>query len=101
MVHVLRLVIAATAALLCACTSGPIETQYHTTGVRLEEWTQIRAAIRKVTSSPVTACSRPVDSPGRGPVTVWTQDRRTYLGSKLNGRWQFQEVFVVGLQPAI
>src|SRR4029450_3999750 len=95
------LVVAATGAVLCACATGPIETQYHTTGVRFEEWTEIRAAIRNTTSSPVTGCSRPVGSPGRGPVTVWTQDGKTYSASKANGRWQFQEVFIVGLQPAI
>src|SRR4029077_13403197 len=99
MVNVARILFAATAAFLCACAIGPIESQYHTTGVRFEEWTQIRAAIGKVTSSPVTGCSRDVDSPGRGPVTVWTQDRKTYLASKVNGKWQFQEVFIVGYQP--
>jgi hypothetical protein len=101
MVHVASIVVAMTAALLCACATGPIETQYHTTGVRFEEWTEIRAAIRKVTSSPVTGCSRPVDSPGRGAVTVWTQSGKTYLASKTNGKWNFREVFIVGYQPAI
>ena len=101
MAHLARTVFAATAVLLSACASAPIETQYSLTGVRFEEWTEIRAAIRKVTSSPVTGCSRDKDSPGRGPVTVWTQDRKTYLASKINGKWQFREIFIVGYQPAI
>jgi hypothetical protein len=95
MVHVASIAIAAAAALLCACASGPLETQYGKTGVRLEEWTEIRAAIRKVTLSPVIGCSRPIDSPGRGPVTVWTQDRKSYRASKINGKWRFEEVFVI------
>ena len=89
------LIVAATGALLFACASGPLEAQYGKTGVRLEEWTDIRAAIRKVTSSPVIGCSRPIDSPGRGPVTVWTQDQKSYRASKINGKWHFEEVFVI------
>jgi hypothetical protein len=95
MVHVARTVVVAVAALVCACASGPLETQYGKTGVRLEEWTEIRAAIRKVTSPPVIGCSRPIDSPGRGPVTVWTQDGKSYRASKINGKWRFEEVFVI------
>ena len=89
------MVLAATAGLLCACASGPLETQYGKTGVRLEEWTEIRAAIRKVTLSPVICCSRDVESPGRGPVTVWTQDGKTYLASKIHGKWHLEPVVVV------
>jgi hypothetical protein len=89
------IVATATAALLYGCATGPIETQYGKTGVRLEEWTEIRAAIRKVTLSPVIGCSRPIDSPGRGPITVCTQDKKSYRASKINGKWHFDEVFVM------
>jgi putative N-acetylmannosamine-6-phosphate epimerase len=95
MVSAFRISVATIAALLCACAGGPLETQYGKTGVRAEEWTEIRAAIRKVTTSPVIGCSRPVDSPGRGPVTVWTQDKKSYRASKINGKWHFDEVFVI------
>jgi hypothetical protein len=95
MVSAFRILVAAIAALLCACASGPLETQYGKTGVRLEEWTEIRAAIRKVTSSPVIGCGRPIGSPGRGPVTVWTQDKKSYRAAKINGKWHFDEVFVI------
>jgi hypothetical protein len=95
MVRVTLVMVAAGTALLTACATGPLETQYGKTGVRLEEWTEIRAAIRKVTSSPVIGCSRPIDSPGRGPITVWTQDKKSYRASKINGKWRFEEVFVI------
>ena len=95
MVRLAPIVAAAIAALLYGCATGPIKTQYGKTGVRFEEWTEIQAAIRKVTSSPVIGCSRPIDSPGRGPVTVWTQDKKSYRASKINGKWHFEEVFVI------
>ena len=95
MTRLARIAIAATAAVLCGCASGPIETQYGKTGVRLEEWTEIRVAIRKVTSSPVIGCSRDIESPGRGPVTVWTQDGKSYRDSKVNGKWKFEQVIVL------
>jgi len=95
MVHVARIIIAVVAAALCGCSTGPPDTQYGKTGVRLEECTEIRAAIQKVTSSPVIGCSRPIDSPGRGPVTVSTQDGKSYRASKINSKWHFDEVFVI------
>jgi len=49
----------------------------------------------KVTSSPVIGCSRDIESPGRGPVTVWTQDGKSYRASKVNGKWKFEQVIVL------
>ena len=89
------IVATATAVLLYGCATGPIDTQYGKTGVRLEEWTEIRTAIRKVTLSPVIGCSRAIDSPGRGPITVWTQNKKSYRASKINNKWHFEEVFVI------
>ena len=85
----------ASVALLCACASGPIETQYWKTLVRPEEWAEIRLAIRKVTPSPVTLCSRDIDSRGQGEVTVWTDDDKTYEARKVGETWYFREVLLI------
>ena len=89
------LMILACVALLCACASGPIETQYWKTLVRPEEWAEIRLAIRRVTPSPVTLCSRDIDSRGHGEITVWTEDNKTYKARKVRGTWYFEDVLLI------
>jgi hypothetical protein len=83
-------------AVLSSCApTGPIETQYRKTGVRAEEWAEIRADIRKITPSPVISCSRDVDSPGRGPVTVFTADHKSYTATKVGRSWHFEQVVIL------
>ena len=64
--------------------------------VQPEEIAEIKVAIRKVTRSPVTFCTRPIDSAGRGPIIVWTADKKTYNAQKFRGKWYIHEVILVG-----
>jgi hypothetical protein len=84
---------------LCDCAVQPIENQYGRTGVRPEEWAEIRVAIHSITSSPVTYCSRvPEPKPAYqlDEITVDTADGKHYWARKIRGKWQFHEVIVVG-----
>jgi hypothetical protein len=78
--------------MLAAC--GSIEDQYWSTGVRREEWAEIRSAIRAITPSPVTSCSRSPDDRS-GQVLVWTADHKSYEAQKINGSWHFKEVVII------
>ena len=77
---------------LCAC--GTLEERYWQTGVRPEEWAEIKTAIRSITSSPVTFCSRSPHDPCVA-VLVWTADNHSYEARKVRGKWQFTEVVIV------
>src|ERR1700730_16699641 len=79
-------------AVLCAC--GTLEERYWQTGVRPEEWAEMRTAIRRVTSSPVTFCSRSPHDPSVA-VLVWTADNHSYEARKVRGKWQFTEGVIV------
>ncbi len=89
------MIAAAAAVTLCSCAGGPIERQSWKTGVRLAEWTEIRAAIRETTSSPVTFCARRYGSGGSGDITVTTADGKSYRAHKAGARWHFEEVVIM------
>jgi hypothetical protein len=95
-VHLVAIV---TAFCLCDCAVQPIEDQYGRTGVRREEWAEIRVMIRSITSSPVTYCSRvpdPKPAYQLDEITVSTADGKNYSARKYRGKWHFHEVVVVG-----
>ena len=76
------------------CSTAFVD-RYFPPPVRPEECAEIRIAIRKVTSASVRGCTRPIDSQGRGPITVWTVDDKTYEAQKVGAKWYFHEVIVV------
>jgi uncharacterized lipoprotein YmbA len=99
MIRHMRLLSTVAAVCLSACAAQPIENQYSRTGVRAEEWAEIRVAIRSITSSPVTYCSRvPEPKPAYqlDEITVSTADGKNYSARKYRGKWHFHEVIVVG-----
>jgi hypothetical protein len=98
MLSTLRVVtLGITLALLCGC-AGFVD-RYFPPLVRPEEIAEIKVAIRKITRSPVILCVRPIDSQGRGEVTVTTQDYKSYSATKFHGKWYFHEVVIVTSSP--
>jgi hypothetical protein len=91
-VRILLLGVIGSAMVGCAST---FVDKYFPRPVRPEECAEIRIAIRKVTSAPVRDCTRPIDSQGRGPITVWTADDKTYEAQKVGAKWHFHEIIVV------
>jgi hypothetical protein len=94
------LLVAMLAALcMCDCAAPPFEERYGKTGVSMEEWAEIRAAIRSITNSPVMLCTRvPEPKPAYqlDEITVSTADGKAYSARKIRGKWAFHEVILVG-----
>jgi hypothetical protein len=91
------LIVAVTVILLSGCTHF-IDRVFPPL-VAPEEIAEIKVAIRKVTRSPVTFCTRPIDSAGLGPIIVWTADKKTYNAQKTRGKWYIHEIILVGSSP--
>jgi hypothetical protein len=95
MQHSARIFALALALVLFGCIGVPIERQWWSTGVRPEEWAEIRAAMREYTSAPVTLCARTTDQRGEGRVMVTTEDHgdyKHYWALKVNGKWQITAI---------
>jgi hypothetical protein len=98
MLNIVRVpMVAVTIILLSGCAG--FSDRYFPPLVRPEEIAEIKVAIRKLTRSPVTFCTRPIDSQGRGPIIVWTAAGKTYNAQKFRGKWYIHEVIIVGSSP--
>jgi hypothetical protein len=95
MLHAPRLVTLAAAVLLVGCLGVPIENQFWASGVRPEEWAEIRAEMAKISPARVVLCDRGVNSEGKGRVMVTTEhagDYKHYWAEKIRGKWRIKEI---------
>src|SRR5215831_11499594 len=81
-----------TAALLDAC--GTLEENAWTAGISREQALEIKQALRKITSSPITSFSRSVTDPPN-TVHVSTADGENYIARKVHGKWDFEPVAII------
>ena len=80
-----------TAAALCSCA---VDKGWLLTGVYTQDQTEMRAAIRSVTKSPIVSFSASSENP-RNECTVTTADGRSYGAKRVRGKWHFWEVIIV------
>jgi hypothetical protein len=91
--HARKITLLVAAAIFAGCA-----TPSNHPGFRPEEFSELSAAIRKVTSSPIKYCTRLFDeNEQRVPeVYILTENGKQYSAVKIRGKWNFRETVFVG-----
>jgi hypothetical protein len=80
------------AMLITAC--GTLEDNSWLSGVPREQALEIKTAIRRITSSPITSYSHLTTDPPN-TVHISTADGENYIARKIRGKWDFEPVVII------
>jgi hypothetical protein len=78
--------------LLNACASLDAQWRWH--GISVQDQAAIRAALRKITNSPIVAL-QPYDPVAPKQLHFYTADDKIYGAEKAGGKWQISEAVLV------